>query len=83
MAKKAFAYEDDELLLPSEVAALFKVDPKTVARWANGGKIPCIRTPGGQRRIRFGDVKEFLTGSVIAGGAGTGAGNGDGSGDAA
>ncbi|MEI2643153.1 MAG: helix-turn-helix domain-containing protein [Candidatus Nanopelagicales bacterium] len=29
----------EDLLTPSEVAALFRVDPKTVTRWAKAGKL--------------------------------------------
>ncbi len=46
-----------ELMTPSEVAELFRVDPKTIARWANTGKIPAIRTLGGHRRFRRADVE--------------------------
>lgn len=35
------------LLTPGEVAALFRVDPKTVTRWATAGRIGSIRTPAG------------------------------------
>jgi len=34
----------DRLLTPGEVAALFRVDPKTVTRWAAAGRIGSIRT---------------------------------------
>ncbi|MGI8792096.1 MAG: helix-turn-helix domain-containing protein, partial [Acidimicrobiales bacterium] len=37
----------DPLLTPAEVAALFRVNPKTVTRWARAGKITAIRTLGG------------------------------------
>src|SRR5699024_8656408 len=37
-------------LTPSEVAALFRVDTRTVTRWAKEGKISSFRTPGGHRR---------------------------------
>jgi excisionase family DNA binding protein len=40
------------LLTPSEVAKLFRVDPKTVTRWAKAGKLTAIRTLGGHRRYR-------------------------------
>jgi excisionase family DNA binding protein len=40
-----------DLLTPREVAALFAVDPKTVTRWAQAGKLPSIRTLGGHRRF--------------------------------
>ncbi len=39
-----------KLLTPREVAVLFRVDPKTVTRWAKEGKLPCVRTLGGHRR---------------------------------
>src|SRR5262249_58425519 len=42
----------ERLLTPGEVAALFRVDPKTVTRWAASGRISSIRTPGGHRRVR-------------------------------
>jgi len=42
---------EHELLTPSQVARLFKVDAKTVTRWCRQGKLPHIRTPGGHRRI--------------------------------
>jgi excisionase family DNA binding protein len=48
------------LLTPSEVASLFRVDPKTVTRWAAAGLLSSIRTPGGQRRFRESEVMELL-----------------------
>jgi DNA binding domain, excisionase family len=48
------------LLTPGEVAALFRVDPKTVTRWAAAGRIGSIRTPGGHRRFREAEVNELL-----------------------
>lgn len=50
----------DALLTPSEVAAMFRVNPKTVTRWARSGKIHAIRTLGGHRRFRESEVKKFL-----------------------
>lgn len=49
-----------KLLTPSEVARLFRVDPKTVTRWAAAGRINSIRTPGGHRRFREHEVRELL-----------------------
>lgn len=46
----------DRLLTPSEVAALFRVDPKTVSRWAKAGRVSAIRTPGGHRRFRAAEI---------------------------
>jgi excisionase family DNA binding protein len=54
------AHRDDALLTPAEVAALFRVDPKTVTRWAKAGKLTSIRTLGGHRRYRAEEVRKFL-----------------------
>ena len=51
------------LLTPGEVATLFRVDPKTVTRWAAAGRISSIRTPGGHRRFREAEVRALLEGS--------------------
>jgi excisionase family DNA binding protein len=48
------------LLTPSEVANLFRVDPKTVTRWAKAGKLASIRTLGGHRRYKESEVKALL-----------------------
>jgi excisionase family DNA binding protein len=53
----------DRLLTPSEVARMFRVDPKTVNRWANRGRISSLRTPGGHRRYREAEVLALLNGS--------------------
>lgn len=50
------------LLTPGEVATLFRVDPKTVTRWAAAGRISSIRTPGGHRRFREVEVRALLEG---------------------
>jgi excisionase family DNA binding protein len=52
--------ENDALLTPSEVAAMFRVNPKTVTRWARAGKISAIRTLGGHRRFRASEIRRFL-----------------------
>ena len=54
----------DRLLTPGEVASMFRVDPKTVTRWAAAGRIGSIRTPGGHRRFRESEVRALLTGDV-------------------
>ncbi len=51
------------LLTPSEVAAIFRVDPKTVTRWAKSGKLTAIRTLGGHRRYRQSEVQMLLKAS--------------------
>ncbi|MGV1004786.1 MAG: BldC family transcriptional regulator [Candidatus Nanopelagicales bacterium] len=52
--------EVEPLLTPAEVAALFRVDPKTVTRWANAGKLTSIRTLGGHRRYLESEVRALL-----------------------
>ena len=52
--------EQELLLTPAEVASLFRVDPKTVTRWAKSGKLTSIRTLGGHRRYKESEVKELL-----------------------
>jgi excisionase family DNA binding protein len=52
--------DDDALLTPSEVAAMFRVNPKTVTRWARAGKLTAIRTLGGHRRFRASEIRRCL-----------------------
>jgi excisionase family DNA binding protein len=52
----------ERLLTPGEVANLFRVDPKTVTRWAAAGRISSIRTPGGHRRFPESEVRALLRG---------------------
>ena len=59
-AKVESSHDADELLTPSEVAKLFRVDPKTVTRWAKAGKLSSIRTLGGHRRYRAEEVRGLL-----------------------
>ena len=54
------APEPEQLLTPSEVAAMFRGNPKTVTRWARAGKISAIRTLGGHRRFRASEIRQFL-----------------------
>ena len=54
------AAEQNDLLTPAEVAVLFRVNPKTVTRWARAGKISAIRTLGGHRRFRRAEIEAVL-----------------------
>jgi len=62
----ARSVEAEALLTPAEVAALFRVDPKTVTRWAKAGKLTSLRTLGGHRRYRESEVRNLLGGADIA-----------------
>lgn len=53
---------NDRLLTPGEVADMFRVDPKTVTRWAKAGRIHSIRTPGGHCRFYESIVRAHLNG---------------------
>jgi excisionase family DNA binding protein len=53
----------EPLLTPAEVATMFRVDPKTVTRWARAGRITSIRTLGGHRRYRESEVRALLAGN--------------------
>ncbi len=50
-------------MTPAEVASLFRVDPKTVTRWAAAGRLESITTPGGHRRFRKSEVDALLSGT--------------------
>jgi excisionase family DNA binding protein len=50
----------ERLLTPGEVAQLFRVDPKTVTRWAAAGRLGSHRTLGGRRRYRESEVHGLL-----------------------
>lgn len=54
------ALDGDRLMTRSEVAALFGVNPRTVTRWEQAGRISCTRTLGGHRRFRESEVRALL-----------------------
>jgi excisionase family DNA binding protein len=55
----------EKLLTPGEVAELFKVNPKTVTRWARAGKLTAIRTLGGHRRFRAEEIRSLFEGELV------------------
>ena len=62
----AHSVDSEHLLTPAEVAAMFRVDPKTVTRWAKAGKLTSIRTLGGHRRYRSSEVHALLDANAPA-----------------
>jgi len=54
----------------AEVAELLEVSPNTISRWARGGNIPSVLTPGGRRRYPveaiIGLAQEFQQGGPVA-----------------
>ncbi|MCX4912874.1 BldC family transcriptional regulator [Streptomyces sp. NBC_00687] len=59
-SKEVDPMETESLLTPAEVAALFRVDPRTVTRWAKAGKLTTVRTVGGMRRYVEDEVRALL-----------------------
>ncbi|GIH69487.1 helix-turn-helix domain-containing protein [Sphaerimonospora thailandensis] len=54
--------QPDSMMALGEVAAAFGVDPKTVTRWANAGRLDSIRTIGNHRRFYRAQVEAILRG---------------------
>lgn len=54
------------LLRPSELARLWEINPKTVYAWIHEGKLPAIRTPGAQYRVRTDDARQYAEKNGLA-----------------
>ena len=54
------AQDKPRLLTPTEVAAMFQVNPKTITRWAKREKLSSTRTLGGHRRYYEEEVRQLL-----------------------
>jgi len=52
--------DPEPLMTPAEVAQAFRVDVKTVTRWAATGRLSSFRTPGGHRRFYEAEVRALL-----------------------
>jgi excisionase family DNA binding protein len=52
----------DRLLKTGQVALIFAVSPKTIARWASLGKLPVADTPGKHLRFRESEIRKLLEG---------------------
>lgn len=57
----------EPLMLPAEIAALFRVDPRTVARWSKSSppRIRPVFTLGGHYRFRRADVEAMLGSGTV------------------
>lgn len=56
----------ERLLTPEEVAALFRVHPRTVGNWRRRGRLAAVKTPGGQYRHPESAVSALATAGVSA-----------------
>lgn len=59
--------KSEDILTPVEVAKLFRVDPKTIARWAESGKIRSFKTLGGHRRFRRHWIESMIDQAAAGG----------------
>src|SRR5512132_655289 len=59
MANRRAPASKSTYLLPSEVAEVLQVSPKTVTRWAKEGKLASRRTLGGHRRYARADIESL------------------------
>ncbi|MGH9023640.1 MAG: helix-turn-helix domain-containing protein [Acidimicrobiia bacterium] len=58
----------DELLTSRQVAEVFGVSSRTLARWSQNGRLPETHTTlGGQRRYRWSDITPVLAAHSPAG----------------
>jgi excisionase family DNA binding protein len=53
---------EDKLMTPKEVAELFKVNTRTVNKWAREGRIAGVQTPGGHYRFWRSEIARLLVG---------------------
>lgn len=49
-----------EWLTLGQASRMLGVDPDTLRRWADGGKVTLLRTPGGHRRFRRDTIEAML-----------------------
>ncbi len=57
----AFVPADGAYVTPGQAAHLLGVSPKTVTRWAQEGRLPCVSTLGGHRRFRADVIRSVAT----------------------
>jgi excisionase family DNA binding protein len=50
----------DALYTTHDISRLIQVDPSTVSKWIDRKLLVAFRTPGGHRRVRSSDLKNFL-----------------------
>jgi excisionase family DNA binding protein len=56
----------DQWLSLSEASELLGVHSSTLRRWADGGRVPCQRTPGGHRRFSRRRLTHLLNDGAVA-----------------
>lgn len=51
---------DEHVLTVTEVARIFRVQPRTITYWCEAGRIKSYKTPGGHRRIPMSEVMKYV-----------------------
>lgn len=51
------------MMTPNQVAEAFGVNAKTITRWAQTGRLHCVRTLGGHRRFDREQIETLLANS--------------------
>lgn len=64
VSEQSTAGEGSGLLTADEVAAILRVHPSTVLRWAKEGGIAAVRLPGRAVRFRRSDIEKVLNTSA-------------------
>ncbi|WP_442927768.1 MerR family DNA-binding transcriptional regulator [Microbacterium sp. MMO-20] len=67
MIAKHVQISEDERISTSAAAALLGVHPQTLRQYERQGAITSLRTPGGHRRFRLGDVRALAADSGASG----------------
>lgn len=52
--------ESETYLSSHQVSRLLRVSPSAVVCWIDKGEMPAFRTPGGHRRVKLTDLRDFL-----------------------
>ncbi|MXQ62539.1 helix-turn-helix domain-containing protein [Actinomadura rayongensis] len=60
MTKNPEEPQQPTLYTPAEVANFFRVDPKTVTRWARTGTLNPVTLPSGHRRYHASEIHRLL-----------------------
>lgn len=58
--ERSVATRSTEYLKPSEAADLLRVNPRTVKRWLQDGRLTGFQTPGGHWRVTASSVRSLL-----------------------
>ena len=60
-----YTAQEGTVLTSHQVSRLLQVSPSTVVSWTNSGRLQSFRTPGGHRRVRLADLRDFLVQSKL------------------